>query len=96
MSMAHLIRAALLAASLIAAFPVYAGEVDINTATAAQLHQVKGIGEKTAQAIVDYRQKHGPFASVDELLAVKGIGEKTLVKIRGSLTVGKGKEGKSG
>lgn len=61
------------------------GQVDINTATEAQLRTVKGIGPKKAEAIIAGR----PFASVDELRRVKGIGEKTLEKLRPSLCVGK-------
>ncbi|MDX8403774.1 MAG: helix-hairpin-helix domain-containing protein [Mariprofundaceae bacterium] len=50
----------------------------MNTASAAQLQELKGIGEKTAAAIVTYRNKHGAFKSVDDLTKVKGIGEKKL------------------
>ncbi|MBR2590912.1 MAG: ComEA family DNA-binding protein [Clostridia bacterium] len=56
--------------------------VNVNTATQAQLQTIPGIGEKTAQAIVDYREAHGAFATVDELLQVSGIGEKTLESIK--------------
>ncbi len=56
--------------------------VNINTATAAQLQTVPGIGEKTAQHILDYRAAHGAFRSKEELLQVEGIGEKTYEKIK--------------
>jgi len=62
-------------------------EVNINTATAEQLQSVKGIGEKTAAAIITYREAHGAFKSVDDLTRVKGIGDKKLDKIDDDLTV---------
>ncbi|MMZ63037.1 ComE operon protein 1 [compost metagenome] len=46
------------------------------------MQEIPGIGEKKAKAIVDYRNEHGPFKSVDELTNVKGIGEKMLEKMR--------------
>lgn len=57
--------------------------VNINTADAATLADgLKGVGLKKAEAIVAYRNEHGPFKSVDELVNVKGIGEKSLEKLR--------------
>lgn len=61
--------------------PSTPGVVNINTATAAQLETLPGIGEVKAQAIIAYRETYGPFRSVDELTLVKGIGEKTLQKL---------------
>lgn len=61
--------------------------ININTATSRELQSLSGIGEVKARAIVDYRNEHGFFASVDELINVKGIGEKTLEKIRAFITV---------
>ncbi|VXC37943.1 conserved exported hypothetical protein [Pseudomonas sp. 8Z] len=62
--------------------------VNLNTADAATLQrELAGIGETKAQAIVAYREQHGNFASVDELLEVKGIGEATLAKNRDKLSV---------
>ena len=63
------------------------GLININTATASQLTALNGIGETKAAAIVEYREQHGRFTSVDELLNVRGIGEKTLANIRGQITV---------
>lgn len=62
--------------------------ININTATAEQLQQLKGIGPTMAQRIIDYRNKHGHFSSIDELQQVKGIGVKTLAKIRDDISVG--------
>ena len=59
----------------------------INTATAQQLCSLKGIGEKKAAAIIQYRDEHGDFTSVDQLLNVSGIGEKTLNGFRDMITV---------
>ena len=61
--------------------------ININTATAGELATLHGVGTKTAQAIVDYREMFGRFGSVDDLTKVKGIGAKTLEKNRHRLTV---------
>ena len=63
--------------------------VDINTATVEELASVAGIGQVIAQRIVEFREKNGPYKSVDDLLKVQGIGEKSLAKIRERLSVGK-------
>jgi len=63
-----------------------ASKVNLNTATSAELVELTGIGEKTAQKIIEYRKKQ-KFKTVDELVNVKGVGDKTLEKIRGQLTV---------
>ncbi|MEE2982691.1 MAG: helix-hairpin-helix domain-containing protein [Pseudomonadota bacterium] len=61
--------------------------IDINTADAKTLSaQVTGIGPAKAAAIVAFREKHGPFKSVDDLLLIQGIGESTLKKNRDRLT----------
>lgn len=58
-----------------------AAAVNINTATSAELAEaLNGIGAKKAQAIVEYRNQHGPFTDANQLLNVKGIGEATLSK----------------
>lgn len=54
------------------------GKVNLNTASADELASLKGIGEKKAQAIVDYREKQGKFTSVEQLEEVSGIGPATL------------------
>ena len=62
--------------------------VDLNAATPAELDALKGVGPAKAKAIIDYRDKNGPFKSVDELAKVKGFGKKTVDKLRPDLTVG--------
>ncbi len=61
--------------------------ININTASVAELTDLSGVGTKTAEQIVLYRQTMGRFDSIDELAQVKGIGEKTLAKNRHRLTV---------
>ncbi len=58
------------------------GVVNLNTASASELESIPGIGPSTAQKILDYRNEHGGFGSIDELRAVKGIGAKKLEKMR--------------
>ena len=61
--------------------------VNLNTASVHHLQRINGIGETTARAIVEYREAHGGFRNIDELVNVSGIGEKTLNAIRDKLTV---------
>ena len=61
--------------------------VNINTATAAELDSLPGIGAKTAARIVEYRQKNGPFKKVEELMNVRGVGEKNFLKLKPQITV---------
>ena len=56
--------------------------VNINTANAEELATLRGIGPIKAAAIIRFREEHGPFASIDEMMAIKGIGEKTVEKNR--------------
>jgi competence protein ComEA len=64
------------------------GPVNINTAAAAELETLSGIGPKTADAIVEYREANGPFASIEDIMKVPGIGEGTFEKIKDEITVG--------
>jgi competence protein ComEA len=66
---------------------VPSGPVDLNTATAEQLESLPGVGPATAAAIVDDRERNGPFASVDDLDRVSGIGPAKLAALRELVTV---------
>ena len=66
----------------------FAGQVNINTADAETIAaELNGVGLSKAKAIVEYRTKHGPFRSVDDLSLVKGIGERTVDKNRTDIQV---------
>lgn len=84
----------LAAALLLALLPGLAASVDLNSAGAEQLQQIKGIGPRTAQLILEERQRGGPFDSLQDLAdRVKGIGPKKLDTMQQSgLTVGSPKQ----
>lgn len=63
------------------------GLIDINTADSAALESLPGIGPATAAAIIDHRERNGPFADVEGLLDVRGIGEAKLAQLRDLVTV---------
>ena len=63
--------------------------VNINTADKEMLMQINGIGEKRAQAIIEYRKANGKFKSVQELTEIKGIGQSLLDKNKDVLTIGR-------
>jgi competence protein ComEA len=63
------------------------GLVSINSASAEELDTLPGIGPATAAKIIEYRQRHGGFKTVDELAAVKGIGPKKLERLRPRVTL---------
>ena len=73
------------------AFALWSGAalaaLNLNTATKEELVGLPGIGPAKAQAILDYRNSHGGFKSVEELKDVKGIGAKRFEKLKGELTV---------
>lgn len=77
----------LLACFAMTGFAQAAALVNINTADQQQLESVKGIGPKKAQAIIEYRQKHGKFKNVDELDKVRGFGKKGIEQLRAQVTV---------
>jgi competence protein ComEA len=70
-----------------AIYGVAIAAVNINTATKEELTSLKGIGEKRAQDIIDYRTKNGPFKSVDDLEKVPGIGPGMMKQIRSQISV---------
>ena len=86
----HQIKNILAGLLLGASVAALAGEpLDINTASAQMLADTMvGVGMHKAEAIVRYREQHGPFASVDDLIEVSGIGAKTVERSRGKLSVG--------
>ncbi|MBR4759073.1 MAG: helix-hairpin-helix domain-containing protein, partial [Lachnospiraceae bacterium] len=66
---------------------VDSGKVNINTADEATLCTLPGIGEAKAAAIIEYRNAHGGFSTVDDIRSVSGIGDKLYQKIRDRITV---------
>lgn len=62
--------------------------VNLNTATAADLEALPGIGPATAKRILEYREKSGPFKKLEELMNVRGIGEKAFLRLRPLVTIG--------
>lgn len=74
------------------ALPCYllaADIVNINTADKQTLMtEIKGVGEKRAEAIISWREQHGPFKSVDDLANVSGVGQSIVDKNRDVMTVG--------
>jgi competence protein ComEA len=92
MSLKHLIPT--LAAMVLLAPVVHAEPVNINTADAASLAKaLNGIGPSKAKAIVSYRDKNGPFKSVDQLAMVEGISQKLIEKNRADIKLGTDKPG---
>jgi competence protein ComEA len=69
------------------AAPTAATPVNLNTATAAQLETLPGIGPRAAERILEYRQKNGSFKKIEELMNVKGIGEKSFLKLKPLIVV---------
>lgn len=63
------------------------GVININTATAEELDSLPGIGPSTAAAIVEDRERNGPFASPEDLMRVSGIGEGKFSKLKGQISV---------
>jgi len=69
------------------------GVVNLNSASAAELEKLPGVGAATAARIIEYRQKKGPFKKIEELMNVQGIGEKSFLKLKPQITIGKAEEG---
>ena len=64
-----------------------AGVVNINTATAEQLAYLPGVGPKTAEEIIAYREANGAFKKLTDLMQVKGIGDKTFERLQPYITI---------
>ncbi|MGV3487550.1 MAG: helix-hairpin-helix domain-containing protein [Tuberibacillus sp.] len=63
------------------------GKININTASEQELQQIQGIGPSKAKAIIEYREKNGPFQTIKDLDKVSGIGEKTLEQMEEQITI---------
>ena len=63
------------------------GKINLNTAGKDELMTIKGLGEVLAERILDYRERHGGFDSLEELMEVEGIGEKRFASWKPYLTV---------
>lgn len=87
-TMKRFLRMLVLALTLGPGLALSSGPVNINTADAATLEQLKGIGPAKAKAIVDFRKQHGNFSSAADLAKVPGIGDKTVAQLGSQITVG--------
>ena len=77
------------AAPIVRYLAAYFGPVvNVNTAAAAEMAELPGVGKKIADAVVQYRERHGPFQSVDGLTAVEGFQLEVLAKVRNRLSTG--------
>ncbi len=74
------------------ASPTVSTPVNLNTATAAELQALPGVGAATAKLILEHRQKNGGFKKIEELMTIKGIGEKSFLKLKPLVTVAPDKE----
>ena len=89
MKLKKILLSLVMALSLFTGMAFAVDKVDLNTANQAQLEMLNGVGASTAAAIIEYREKHGAYDSVDELVQVKGIGAKKLAKLIGYIAVSK-------
>jgi len=63
------------------------GKIRINTAAKEQLEKITGIGSRKAESILKYREEHGPFQKIEDLLEIDGIGTKSLEKIKDQIII---------
>lgn len=68
--------------------------INLNSATAVQLADLPGIGARTAELVVQYRVKNGPFKKIEEIMNVRGVGEKSFLRIKDRITVAAAKSEK--
>jgi comEA protein len=61
--------------------------VNLNTASAVQLAALPGVGPKTADRIIEYRQKNGGFKKIEEVMNVRGVGEKSFLRLKSLITI---------
>ena len=84
----RILSTVMLAILLAGSAAVQAGPVNVNKADAETISaELKGVGLAKARAIVEYRKKHGPFRSADDLSLVKGIGDRTVELNRADIKV---------
>ena len=90
MTLRNLLSSLLVTFAVFTAVPSYADEqpvLNINNASIEQLVKIKGIGERKAQAIIEYRLKNGNFSHVNDLVKVKGISANFVEKNHAMLSV---------
>ena len=81
------------AVSLLLPLSAWAGPVNVNTADAETISaELQGVGLTKANAIVEYREEHGPFRSAIDLAEVKGIGQRTIEINQGNILVRDGEK----
>jgi len=72
---------------LVPDYLIAAEKINLNTATLEELMTLERIGPKYAQRIIDYRETHGPFEKIEDIMKVKGIGPKTFNANKDVITV---------
>jgi len=67
--------------------PEQSGKINTNTADKQELEKITGVGPVIAQRIIDYRNKNGPFQTIEDIKKVNGIGDKTFEKMKNEITI---------